>query len=414
VTNTLLSLDVAAVRRDFPILSTSTEDGRPLIYLDNAATSQKPRVVIDAMTRYYEHGNANVHRGLYDLSRRATEAYEEARVRMARFINAPAADELIWVRGATEAINLVAHSWGGANLRPGDEVVVTLLEHHSNIVPWQLIAARTGATVRFIDVDEQGRIDLEEMRTTLNERTRVVSVGHVSNAIGTIHPVRQIADMAHAVGAVVLVDGAQGAPHLKVDVQALGCDFYALSGHKMCGPMGIGALWGRLPLLDAMMPYQGGGEMIDYVGIDGSTYKPAPHRFEAGTPNVGGAIGLAAAADYLDGLGHDALWAHEQDLVRYGMDTLGALDGVKVFGPTEPAERVAVFSFQLAGVHPHDVATIVDAEGVAVRAGHHCCQPLMRRLGVPATTRASAYLYNTTEEIDALAAALERARDIFG
>jgi cysteine desulfurase / selenocysteine lyase len=414
VTNTLLSLDVAAVRRDFPILSTSTEDGRPLIYLDNAATSQKPRVVIDAISRYYEHGNANVHRGLYDLSRRATEAYEEARVRMARFINAPAADELIWVRGATEAINLVAHSWGGANLRPGDEIVVTVMEHHSNIVPWQLIAARTGATVRFIDVDQHGRIDLDELRTTLNERTRVVSVGHVSNAIGTIHPVRQIADMAHAVGAVVLVDGAQGAPHVKVDVQALGCDFYALSGHKMCGPMGIGALWGRLPLLDAMMPYQGGGEMIDYVGIDGSTYKPAPHRFEAGTPNVGGAIGLAAAADYLDGLGHDALWAHEQDLVRYGLDKLGALDGVKVFGPTEPAERVAVFSFQLAGVHPHDVATIVDAEGVAVRAGHHCCQPLMRRLGVPATTRASAYIYNTTEEIDALAAALERARDIFG
>jgi cysteine desulfurase / selenocysteine lyase len=414
VTNTLLSLDVAAVRRDFPILSTSTEDGRPLIYLDNAATSQKPRVVIDAISRYYEHGNANVHRGLYDLSRRATEAYEEARARLARFINAPAADELIWVRGATEAINLVAHSWGGANLRPGDEVVTTVMEHHSNIVPWQLIAARTGATVRFIDVDEQGRIDLDELRTTLNERTRMVSVGHVSNAIGTIHPVRQIADMAHAVGALVLVDGAQGAPHLKVDVQALGCDFYALSGHKMCGPMGIGALWGRLSLLDAMAPYQGGGEMIDYVGIDGSTYKPAPHRFEAGTPNVGGAIALAAAADYLDGLGHDALWAHEQDLVRHGMDKLGTLDGVKVFGPTEPTERVAVFSFQLAGVHPHDVATIVDAEGVAVRAGHHCCQPLMRRLGVPATTRASAYIYNTTEEIDALAAALERAREIFG
>jgi cysteine desulfurase / selenocysteine lyase len=414
VTNTMLSLDVAAVRRDFPILSTSTEDGRPLIYLDNAATSQKPRVVIDAISRFYEHGNANVHRGLYDLSRRATEAYEEARVRMARFINAPAADELIWVRGATEAINLVAHSWGGANLRPGDEIVTTVMEHHSNIVPWQLIAARTGATVRFIDVDEQGRVDLAELRATLSERTRLVSVGHVSNAIGTIHPVRQIADMAHAVGAVVLVDGAQGAPHLKVDVQALDCDFYALSGHKMCGPMGIGALWGRLSLLDGMMPYQGGGEMIDYVGIDGSTYKPAPHRFEAGTPNVGGAIGLAAAADYLDGLGHDVLWSHEQELVRYGLDRLGALDGVKVFGPTDPTERVAVFSFQLDGVHPHDVATIVDAEGVAVRAGHHCCQPLMRRLGVPATTRASAYIYNTTEEIDALAAALERARDIFG
>jgi cysteine desulfurase / selenocysteine lyase len=414
VSNTVVSLDVAAVRRDFPILSTSTEDGRPLIYLDNAATSQKPRSVIDAVTRFYEAGNSNVHRGLYDLSRRATEAFEDARVRLARFVNAPHADELVWVRGATEAINLVAHSWGGANLRPGDEIVITVLEHHSNIVPWQLIAKQAGAIVRFIDIDEQGRIDLDEMQATIGERTRIVAVGHVSNAIGTIHPVRRIADMAHAVGAVVLVDGAQGAPHLKVDVQALDCDFYALSGHKMCGPMGIGALWGRRALLDAMPPYQGGGEMIDYVGIDGSTYKGAPHRFEAGTPNVGAAIGLAAAADYLDGIGHDALWAYEQELVRYGLDTLGRMDGVKVFGPTDPAERTAVFSFQLDGVHPHDVATIVDAEGVAVRAGHHCCQPLMRRLGIPATTRASAYIYNTTDEIDALAAALRRARDIFG
>jgi cysteine desulfurase / selenocysteine lyase len=408
------SFDVAAIRRDFPILSTSTEDGRPLIYLDNAASSQKPQVVVDALTRYYERENANVHRGLYDLSRRATESFEAARHRMARFVNAHVADEIVWVRGATEAINLVAHSWGGANLKAGDEIVITMLEHHSNIVPWQLIAERTGALVRFADIDDEARIDLDSLRSLLTERTRVVAVGHISNAVGTIHPVQEIARLAHEVGAIVVVDGAQGAPHLKVDVQELGCDFYALSGHKMCGPMGIGALWGRRELLDAMPPYQGGGEMIDYVGTDGSTYKKAPARFEAGTPNVGGAIALAAAADYLDTLGHDALWSYEQELVRYGMERLQAVEGLTLFGPRNPAERTAVFSFQLEGVHPHDVATIVDAEGVAVRAGHHCCQPLMRRLGVPATTRASAYIYNTTDEIDALVTALARAVEIFG
>jgi cysteine desulfurase / selenocysteine lyase len=414
VSSTTTAFDVAAVRRDFPILATNNEDGRPLVYLDNAASSQKPRSVIDAVSRYYERDNANVHRGLYDLSRRATEAYEHSRVRLARFVNAPAAEEVIWVRGATEGINLVASAWGGANLKPGDEIVLTMLEHHSNIVPWQLVAERTGAKVRFADIDDQARIDLDQLRSLRSGRTRIVACGHVSNAVGTIHPVAEIVRLAHDVGALVLIDGAQGAPHLKVDVQALGCDFYALSGHKMCGPMGIGALWGRRELLDAMPPYQGGGEMIDYVGVDGSTYKKSPHRFEAGTPNVGGAIGLAAAADYLDGIGHDALWSYEQELVRYGLDTIGSMDGVRLFGPTDPAERTAVFSFELDGVHPHDVATIVDAEGVAVRAGHHCCQPLMRRLGVPATTRASAYIYNTTDELDALVAALGRAREIFG
>ncbi|HSJ31573.1 MAG TPA: cysteine desulfurase [Longimicrobiales bacterium] len=408
-------IDVAAIRRDFPILGTSTEDGRPLIYLDNAATSQKPRVVIDALRHYYENDNSNVHRGLYDLSRRATEAYEHARDRIARFINAPFADEVIWVRGATEGLNLVAHSWGGANLKAGDEIVLSVLEHHSNIVPWQLIAERTGAVVKFVDIDEQGRIRLDELRETVaSGNVRLVSIAHVSNAIGTIHPVAEIARIAHAAGALLMVDGAQGAPHLEVDVQALGCDFYALSGHKMCGPMGIGALWGRRELLNEMPPYMGGGEMIDYVGTDGSTYKQAPHRFEAGTPNVAGAIGLAAAADYLEGIGHEALWSHEQELTRYGLERLGGLEGVTVFGPIDPTERSAVFSFALEGVHPHDVATIVDAEGVAVRAGHHCCQPLMRRLGVPATTRASCYLYNTPDEVDVLVRALERARALFG
>ena len=409
------AIDIAAVRGDFPILGTSTEDGRPLIYLDNAATSQKPRAVIDALRHYYENDNANVHRGLYDLSRRATEAYEAARARIARFIGAPSAEEVVWVRGATEGINLVAHSWGGSNLKRGDEIVLTVLEHHSNIVPWQLIAERTGAVVRFVDIDEQGRIRLDELRAALSSgNVRIVSVGHVSNAIGTVHPVREIARLAHDAGALLVVDGAQGAPHLKVDVAALGCDFYALSGHKMCGPMGIGALWGRQELLDAMPPYMGGGEMIDHVGTDGSTFKKAPHRFEAGTPNVAGAIGLAAAADYLEGLGHEPLWSYEQELTRYGLEKLGGTEGVTVFGPRDARERTAVFSFALAGVHPHDVATIVDAEGVAVRAGHHCCQPLMRRLGVPATTRASCYLYNTTEEIDALADALNRAAQVFG
>jgi cysteine desulfurase/selenocysteine lyase len=408
-------IDTAALRAQFPILGTSTEDGRPLIYLDNAATSQKPRAVIDALLHYYEHDNSNVHRGLYDLSRRATESYEHARARIARFINAPEPAEVVWVRGATEGINLVAHSWGGANLKPGDEIVISVLEHHSNIVPWQLIAERTGAVVRFVDIDDEGRIRLDELQAILESgRARIVSVGHVSNAIGTIHPVQEIARIAHDAGALLMVDGAQGAPHLRVDVQSLGCDFYALSGHKMCGPMGIGALWGRSELLDAMPPYMGGGEMIDYVGTDGSTYKKAPHRFEAGTPNVGGAIGLAAAADYLDGIGHDALWSHEQELTRYGLERLGGMTGVTLFGPHDAAQRTAVFSFALDGVHPHDVATIVDAEGVAVRAGHHCCQPLMRRLGVPATTRASCYLYNTTDEIDALVSALGRAREVFG
>ncbi|HEX6306668.1 MAG TPA: cysteine desulfurase [Longimicrobiales bacterium] len=405
--------DIARLRADFPILSQAA-NGRPLAYLDNAATSQKPRVVVDAVTRFLLEDNANVHRGLYDLARRATEAYENARVRLARFINAPAPEEVIWVRGTTEAINLVAASWGGANLRPGDEIVLTLLEHHSNIVPWQLIAQRTGAVIRWVDIDEQGRLRLEQYDALLNERTKIVAVGHVSNALGTINPVRDIVDKAHAVGALVLVDGAQAAPHLPVDVQALGCDFYALSGHKMCGPMGIGVLWGRRELLDAMPPYQGGGEMIDTVTTEGSTWAKVPHKFEAGTPSAADAVGMAAACDYLDGIGHDTLWAYEQELTRYALERLPQVDGLTLFGPRSLEERTAVFSFALKGVHPHDIATVLDAEGIAVRAGHHCAGPLMTRLGVPATARASLYLYNTTEEIDRLADALGTARAIFG
>ena len=405
--------DIETLRGDFPLL-TQTANGQPLAYLDNAATAQKPRAVIDAVTRFLLEDNANVHRGLYDLARRATEAYETARVRLARFINAPAPEEVIWVRGATEAINLVAASWGGANLQPGDEIVLTVLEHHSNIVPWQLVAERTGAVIRWVDIDDQGRLRLDQLDTLLGERTKLVAVGHVSNALGTINPVRTIADRAHEAGALLLVDGAQAAPHLKVDVQALDCDFYALSGHKMCGPMGIGALWARRALLDAMPPYQGGGEMIETVTMECSTWAKVPHKFEAGTPNAAGAVGLAAACDYLDAIGHDALWAHEQELTRYALEKLGSVEGTTLFGPHDPEERTAVFSFALRGVHPHDIATILDAEGIAVRAGHHCAGPLMTRLGVPATARASLYLYNTTAEIDRLADALGTARAIFG
>lgn len=405
--------DVEALRREFPLLA-QERDGRPLAYLDNAASAQKPRAVLDAVSEYYQRDNANVHRGMYELARRSTERYEEARRTVARFVNAPDASEVVWVRGTTEAINLVAGAWGGANLRPGDEIVLTVLEHHSNIVPWQLIAQRTGAKLRYVDVDDDGRLQLDMLDALLTDRTRMVAIAHVSNALGTIHPIREIADRVHRAGALLLVDGAQGAPHLRVDVQELGCDFYTLSGHKMVGPMGIGALWARRELLEAMPPYHGGGEMIDVVTLDGSTYAEVPHKFEAGTPNVAGAVGLAAAAEFLTRVGHDALWAHEQELVRYGLERLDAVPGLRLFGVREPESRTAVFSFTLDGIHAHDVATIVDSVGVAVRAGHHCAQPLMRRLGVPATTRASGYLYNTLDEIDRLIEGLALARRFFG
>jgi cysteine desulfurase/selenocysteine lyase len=404
--------DVQVLRREFPLLATEHQ-GRPLAYLDNAASSQKPRAVIDAVSSFYEHDNANVHRGLYDLARRATERYEDARRVIARFVNAADAAEIVWVRGTTEAINLVASAWGGAHLRRGDEILLTVLEHHSNIVPWQLIAQRTGARIRYIDVDDDGRLRLDTLDELLTDRTRIAALAHVSNALGTIHPIRAIANRVHAAGGLVLVDGAQGAPHLPVDVRELGCDFYTLSGHKMCGPMGVGALWARRDLLEAMPPYQGGGEMIDSVALDSSTYAHVPHKFEAGTPDVAGAVGLAAAAEFLTGIGHDALWSHELDLVRHGLERLQAIEGLRLFGVREPEDRTGVFSFTLAGIHPHDVATVLDSVGVAVRAGHHCAQPLMRRLGVPATTRASCYLYNTTAELDRLAEGLELAKRVF-
>jgi cysteine desulfurase/selenocysteine lyase len=408
VPTTAVSLDPVALRTQFPLLA-----GDPtLAYLDSAATTQKPDVVIEAEAGFYRHDNANVHRGLYDLARRATERYESARETVARFLNAPAR-EIIWTRGTTEALNLVATAWGGANLGPGDEIVLSVMEHHSNLVSWQLAAGRTGAKLRFVDIDDEGMLRMDHYRSLLSDRTRLVAIGHISNALGTIHPVREIADLAHQAGAVVVVDGAQGAPHVRVDVQALGCDFYACSGHKMCGPMGIGVLWGRSELLDAMPPYHGGGEMIDIVELEGSTWAELPHKFEAGTPNGAGAVGMAAAVEFLESIGHDAIEAHEQELIRYGLDRLSQVRGLRLYGPSLAEHRTSVFSFTLEGAHPHDIATILDAENIAVRAGHHCAQPLMRRLGVPATTRASLYVYNTTAEIDRLAEGLDRAREMF-
>jgi len=408
-----MSFDPAAIRREFPTLD-QTVNGKPLVYLDSAATSQKPRAVIDALRAYYERDNANVHRGIHELSRRATVAYEEARGKVAGWINAPEPSEIIWTRGTTEAINLVATSWGLDNLKEGDEILLTVMEHHSNLVPWQIVAGRTGAKLKYIELDEQGRLVLDDLGSLLTTRTKLVAVSHVSNALGTINPVKRITEAAHAVGAVVLVDGAQGAVHTKVDVQDLGADFYAFSGHKMCGPTGIGALWARKDLLEAMTPYQGGGEMIQFVHRDHSTWAEVPHKFEAGTPNIAGAIGMGAAVDFLAELGMDAVAAHERDVLTYAMERLAAFDGMNIYGPTDLSERSAVVSFTLGDAHPHDISTILDSEGVAVRAGHHCAQLVMQHFGVAATARASFYLYNTKDDVDRLVKALDVVRSIFG
>jgi cysteine desulfurase / selenocysteine lyase len=406
-------LDAERIRRDFPILGERI-NGKPLVYLDNAASTQKPLAVIEAIGAFYRHDNANVHRGIHELSNRATDAYDGARHAVAGFFGIPDPAELIWTRGTTEAINLVAYAWGLENLRAGDEILLTVLEHHSNLVPWQIVARRTGARLRFLDIDDQGRLELGPLDDLLTERTRLVSLAHVSNALGTVNPVRQIAARAHAVGAVVVVDGAQSAPHLPVDVPSLGCDFYAFSGHKMCGPTGIGGLWGRREVLEAMPPFHGGGDMIDWVELESSTYAPLPNRFEAGTPNIAGAVGMAAAVRYLEGVGREAILAHERALLAYALERLGEIPDLVVLGPRDPAERSGVLSFTLADVHPHDLATILDSEGVAIRAGHHCTQPLMKRLGVGSTARASFYLYNTPAEVDRLVDALHRARTLFG
>jgi cysteine desulfurase/selenocysteine lyase len=404
-------LDPAAVRRDFPALQQPVH-GRPLVYLDNAATTQKPAAVIDRLARYYREENANVHRGVHALSDRATESYEHARQVVGRFLNARDAREIVFVRGATEAINLVACAYGRPQLGPADHVVVSAMEHHSNIVPWQAVCAERGARLAVIPISDAGEIDLDAFATLLTDRTRIVSVTHVSNALGTINPIAEIVRLARRAGSAVLVDGAQAAAHMPVDVQDLGCDFYVCSGHKMLGPTGIGVLYGRLPLLEAMPPYQHGGDMITSVCFEGTDYQRPPHRFEAGTPHIAGAIGLAAAIDYVSSLGLDRIAGHERALADCATEVLTRLPGVRVVG--RPAKRAGIVSFVMDGVHPHDLGTVLDREGVAIRAGHHCCQPLMDRLGLPATARASFACYNTLAEVDALIAALCTAREVFG
>ena len=397
-----------ARRADFPLLAANPE----LHYLDSAATSQKPSVVLDAMRDYYERDNANPHRGAYALSARATDRYHAARERIARFLGVSDADCLIFTRGTTESLNLVATAWGRANVTAGDEIIVTALDHHANFVPWQQLALALGARFLVCPLTSEQHVDLDALRRMVGARTRVVAFNHVSNALGTVNPVREIAGIARAVGALVVCDGAQGAPHLRVGFDALDVDFYAFSGHKMCGPMGIGGLIGRRAILESMPPYQFGGDMIEFVRDDHSTWNVLPHKFEAGTPNVADAVGLAAACEYLDGIGMDNVLAHERALVRLATDRLEQIDGVKVYGPS-PAERSGVVSFTVSDIHPHDLATIFDQEGVCIRAGHHCAQPLMRRLGVSATARASFYVYSDERDVEALMRALERAQAMF-
>ena len=402
--------DVQEVRKDFPILHQEV-NGHPLVYLDNGATSQKPRSVIDAVRHYYERDNANVHRGVHTLSERATNDYEGARDTAQRFINASDRKEVILVRGTTDGINLVAQSYGRSLLKAGDEIIISTMEHHSNIVPWQMLAAQTGAEVKVIPVNEEGELEMDAYMQMLGPKTRIVSVVHVSNAMGTLNPVKSIIDTAHEVGAVVMLDGAQAAPHLAIDVQALDCDFYSFSGHKVFGPTGIGVLYGKAELLEKMDPYQGGGDMIRSVSFDGTTYNDLPYKFEAGTPNIAGAIGLGAALDYVSNLGIDAIAAHEHDVLETATRVMSEIPGVRLIGTAK--EKSSIISFVMDGVHPHDIGTVVDSEGVAIRTGHHCAMPLMKRYGLAATARASFALYNTREEAEALAGAVWKVKEMF-
>jgi cysteine desulfurase/selenocysteine lyase len=411
VETTAPTFDVSRIREDFPILRQLVH-GKPLVYLDNANTTQKPTAVLEALDRYYREDNANIHRSTHLLSERATRAYEGARAKVQKLINAREAREIIFTRGCTEAINLVAHSWGRVNLRQGDEVLLTWMEHHSNIVPWQLVCEQTGARLRVVPITDVGEVNLDAFSASLNQKTRIVAVIHVSNALGTINPVERMIELAHARGIPVLIDGAQAVPHLPVNVLALDCDFYAFSGHKMYGPTGIGALYGKAALLEAMPPYQGGGDMIASVTFEKTTYNQVPYKFEAGTPNIAGAVGFGAAADYLSALDPGAVARHESDLLAYATERLDAAPGVRLVGRAR--HKAGVISFMVDGVHPHDVGTILDREGIAVRTGQHCAQPIMDRFGIPATVRASFALYNTRDEVDALVRALDTVRDVFG
>jgi len=402
--------DVQRLRADFPILA-RTVNGKPLVYLDNAATSQKPRLVLDTIASYYTEINANVHRGVHELSGRATDAYEAARERIRRFFNARSTREIIFTRNATEGINLIAYSFARPQLRAGDEVLITAIEHNSNIVPWQLVAEETGATVRVAPVDDRGELDLDAFEALLTERTKIAAVTHMSNALGTITPVADIVRLAHARGVPVLVDASQAAYHMRVDVQGLDCDFLVATGHKLYGPTGIGVLYGKEGRLDAMPPFMGGGDMISSVTFERSTWNVLPYKFEAGTPHIAGAIGLGAALDYIERVGFDAIGIHERELLEYGTQLLETIDGVRLIGTAR--HKASILSFVMYGVHPHDIGTIVDREGVAIRTGHHCAQPVMQRFGVPATARASLAMYNTREELDALGRALRKVREVF-
>jgi cysteine desulfurase/selenocysteine lyase len=405
------SLDVERIRLDFPILQRQV-NGKPLVYLDNAATSQKPRSVIEAIERYYSAENANIHRGVHHLSELATSAYDRARDRVRDFLNARESREIVFVRGTTEGINLVAQTFGRSGVKAGDEIIVSVMEHHSNIVPWQILCGVAGGRLRVIPMDPAGNLDQDEFARLFTDRTRLVAATHVSNALGTINPIKQMVAKAHAHGVPALVDGAQAAPHNRVDVQDLDCDFYVFSGHKVYGPTGIGILYGRAALLEAMPPFHGGGDMIRSVTFERTEFAPIPAKFEAGTPDISGAVGLDAALQYVEGIGWDGIAAHERDLLNHATDLLGSIPGVTLIG-TAP-NKAAVLSFTVAGVHPHDVGTIADRDGIALRAGHHCAQPVMDRLGIPATVRASFAFYNTHEEVEALAGAVRRVREIFG
>ena len=403
--------DVEKVREDFPVLK-QTIHAKPLVYLDSAATAQKPFVVIDAIRKFHEVDCANIHRGVHELSQRSTAAYEETRGKAKRFLNARSRSEVIFVRGTTEGINLVASTWGRQNVSKGDEIIISALEHHSNIVPWQMLCEEMDATLRVIPMNDRGELILEEYEKLLGPRTRLVAVGHVSNALGTINPVRAIIDMAHRVGALALIDGAQAAPHMKIDVGLLDADFYTFSGHKVFGPTGIGVLYGKAKLLDAMPPYQGGGDMIRTVTFEKTTYNDVPYKFEAGTPNIAGGIGMGAALDYVTNLGLDRIAAYEHELLVYGTQLLSRIPGLRMIGTAR--EKAAVLSFVIDGIHPHDIGTVLDRMGIAVRTGHHCAQPVMDWFRIPATTRASLAFYNTTSELDALADGLRKVKEVFG
>ncbi|PKB66207.1 MAG: cysteine sulfinate desulfinase [SAR202 cluster bacterium Io17-Chloro-G4] len=406
----LLEFDVAKIKDDFPILK-QTVNGKPLVYLDNAATSQKPQSVIDALVDYYSADNSNVHRGVHTLSQRATDHYEEARSKIRRFINADDDRELIFVRGTTEAINLVAQTFGRENIREGDEIIISAMEHHSNIVPWQILCQEQGATLKIAPIDDSGELLLDDFENLLNPKTKLVSLVHVSNALGSIIPAKRVIEMAHAHGVPVLLDGAQAVAHCRVDVQDLDCDFYAFSGHKLYGPTGIGILYGKADLLEAMPPYQGGGEMIRSVTFEKTLYNVLPHKFEAGTPNIAGSIGLGAAVDYVNELGIERIGAYEKQLLEYGTELLSQISSVQLIGTAQ--DKSGILSFVMDGIHPHDIGTILDAEGIAIRTGHHCAQPLMDRYGIAATARASLAFYNTREDLDALAEAIDRVIEVF-